>query len=76
MWVLGTTLNFVAGQAFSSQAVAYSIGQAAPMVAALWGIFFFREFSGAPRLTWLLLALMIGCYVGAVVSIALSAGAV
>tara|TARA_B110001452_G_scaffold219983_1_gene192143 strand:- start:1156 stop:2415 length:1260 start_codon:yes stop_codon:yes gene_type:complete len=76
VWTLGTTLNFVAGKAVASQAVAYSIGQAAPMVAALWGIFYFKEFSGTGPLARLLLSLMFACYVGAVVAIALSSGSV
>ena len=76
VWTLGTTLNFVAGKAVASQAVAYSIGQAAPMVAALWGIFYFKEFSGTGPLAWLLLSGMFACYIGAVVAVALSSGSV
>ena len=64
--------NFVAGKAFSSQAVAYAIGQSAPLVAALWGVFYWREWDGAPRASWLLLGLMFAGYFGAVVTIALS----
>ena len=74
VWTVGTTLNFVAGKAFSSQAVAYAIGQSAPLVAALWGVFYWREWDGAPRASWLLLGLMFAGYFGAVVTIALSSG--
>lgn len=72
VWVTGTMLNFVAGDAVGSPAVAYSIAQAAPMVAALWGVLFFREFEGASPLTWLLLMSMFCCYSGAIAAIALS----
>lgn len=74
LWTLGTTLNFVAGRAFSSQAVAYAIGQSAPLVAALWGVFYWKEWHGAPRASGLLLGLMFLCYFGAVVTLALSSG--
>jgi glucose uptake protein len=57
IWSVGMTLNIAAsGQA--SPAVAYGLGQGATMVAALWGVFVWREFRGAPRGTTLLLALM------------------
>ena len=74
VWTTGTTLNFVAGIGMSSQAVAYAIAQAAPMVAALWGVVAFREFRGAPWTAWLALVLMFAAYASAVVVLALSSG--
>lgn len=57
IWAVGMTLNIAAsGQA--SPAVAYGLGQGATMVAALWGVFVWREFRDAPRGTTPLLALM------------------
>jgi glucose uptake protein len=57
IWAVGMTLNIAAsGQA--SPAVAYGLGQGATMVAALWGVFVWREFRNAPRGTTRLLALM------------------
>jgi glucose uptake protein len=57
IWAVGMTLNIAAsGQA--SPAVAYGLGQGATMVAALWGVFVWREFRNAPRGTTPLLALM------------------
>ena len=56
------TLNIAAsGQA--SPAVAYGLGQGATMVAALWGVFVWREFRNAPRGTKPLLALMFVCFI-------------
>ena len=72
---IGTTLNFVAGGKIS-QAVAYSIANAAPMVAALWGILWFKEFKGAPASSVVLLVLMFMTYSGAIASIAVSSGSV
>jgi len=57
IWAVGMTLNIAAsGQA--SPAVAYGLGQGATMVAALWGVFVWREFRDAPRGTTRLLTLM------------------
>ena len=69
VWTLGTMLNFVAG-AKVSFAVAYSIGQAAPMAAALWGIFWFREFTGAPTMSWVMMMFMFVFYTAAIYVIA------
>jgi glucose uptake protein len=57
VWGLGTALSYIAaGKA--GAAISYALGQGAPMVAALWGIFIWREFKGAPRSVEMLLALM------------------
>jgi glucose uptake protein len=44
VWTVGTTANLVAGHA-TGYAVSYAIGQSAPLVASLWGIFVWHEFS-------------------------------
>lgn len=46
VWGTGTVFNFVAA-GFVGVAIAYAIGQSAPMVAALWGVFVWKEFRGA-----------------------------
>jgi len=48
-WGLGMVFNLVAASAPSvkSVAVSYAIGQSSPMVAALWGVFVWKEFAGA-----------------------------
>jgi glucose uptake protein len=57
IWGLGTALSYIAaGKA--GAAISYALGQGAPMVAALWGIFIWKEFKGAPRSVDLLLGLM------------------
>jgi glucose uptake protein len=40
-------------------ALAMAIGQANPLVAALWGVFVWRQFKGARRHSELLLVLML-----------------
>ncbi len=48
IWGLGTALSYIAaGKA--GAAISYALGQGAPMVAALWGIFVWKEFKGASR---------------------------
>ena len=57
IWGLGTAFSYIAaGKA--GAAISYALGQGAPMVAALWGIFIWKEFKGAPRSVDLLLGLM------------------
>ena len=59
IWCVGGTVNFVAsGAHLVGPAVSYSIGQGATMVSAAWGVFVWREFAGAPRVTRLLLVFM------------------
>ncbi|MBQ8360651.1 MAG: multidrug DMT transporter permease [Bacteroidaceae bacterium] len=57
IWGLGTAFSYIAaGKA--GAAISYALGQGAPMVAALWGIFVWKEFKGAPRTVNTLLTLM------------------
>ena len=46
IWGTGMVFNFVAA-GLVGVAISYAIGQAAPMVAALWGVFVWKEFRGA-----------------------------
>jgi glucose uptake protein len=50
IWCTGAVFNFVASRAhIVGPAVSYSIGQGATMISAAWGVFVWREFSGAPK---------------------------
>jgi glucose uptake protein len=61
IWCLGNSVSFMAvGSA--SPAISYGLSNSAPVVAALWGIFVWKEFKDAPEGTNLLLSLMFGCY--------------
>lgn len=57
IWGVGMSLNIVASGA-AGPAISYGLGQGATMVAALWGVFIWREFKSAPKGTNKLLALM------------------
>ena len=57
IWCLGTAFSYIAaGKA--GAAVSYALGQGAPMIAAFWGVFIWKEFKGADNKTNWLLALM------------------
>ena len=62
IWALGTSLNYIsAGEA--GAAVSYALGQGAPMIAAIWGVFIWKEFNGASKNVYSLLALMFALFV-------------
>ena len=62
----GTTTNFIASKA-ASPAVAYGLGQGGTMIAAIWGVFIWREFKGATRSTTVKIALMFICFLAGLV---------
>lgn len=72
VWCLGTAFSYIAsGEA--GPAISYALGQGAPMVAAVWGVFVWKEFRGASMLVKRLLALMFVLFVGGLALI-ISAG--
>jgi len=57
IWGLGNSLNLIAaGKA--GAAISYGLGQGATLIAALWGVFIWKEFKGAPKSTNTLLTAM------------------
>jgi glucose uptake protein len=73
IWCVGAVANFVAsGAHLVGPAVSYSIGQGATMVSALWGVFIWREFAGAPRAAHMLLVLMFVFFVLGLGAVALA----
>jgi glucose uptake protein len=61
IWCLGNSVSFMSVGA-ASPAISYGLSNAAPVVAALWGIFVWKEFRDAPKGTNLLLTLMFAFY--------------
>jgi glucose uptake protein len=61
IWCLGNSVSFMSVGA-ASPAISYGLSNAAPVVAALWGIFVWKEFRDAPKGTNLLLTMMFVCY--------------
>lgn len=57
IWCLGTAFSYIAsGKA--GPAISYALGQGAPMIAAVWGVFVWKEFKGAPKVANKLLVAM------------------
>lgn len=71
IWCLGTALNYIsAGKAGAS--VSYALGQGAPMIAAIWGVFIWKEFKGASKGVYGLLAAMFCFFVAGLALIIVS----
>lgn len=62
IWMVGMSLSILASEK-AGPAISYGLGQGATVVAALWGIYIWREFRAAPKGTNLLLNAMLLCYV-------------
>jgi glucose uptake protein len=73
IWGVGTMFNVVAGKA-TAFAISYAIGQSAPMVAALWGVFAWKEFDRASGKAKLYLAGMFLSYCMAILFVAKANG--
>ena len=73
IWCTGAVFNFVASRAnVVGPAVSYSIGQGATMISAVWGVFIWREFEGAPAKARKFLVWMFILFVCGLTSIALA----
>jgi glucose uptake protein len=62
IWNLGMSLSIIAAGA-AGFAISYGLGQGATLVAALWGVFIWKEFKSAPAGTSTLLTLMFAAFV-------------
>ncbi len=71
IWGVGTVFNFVAAS-LVGVAISYAIGQASPMIAALWGVFVWHEFRGSNSRAKLYL---VGMFISYVLALVLIAGA-
>jgi glucose uptake protein len=62
IWSIGTVFNLVAGS-LTGEAISYAVGQSAPMVAALWGVFAWKEFDHSSSKSKIYLASMFLFYI-------------
>ena len=73
IWCLGTAFSYIAaGKA--GAAISYALGQGAPMIAAIWGVFIWKEFKGSDSKTNWLLAVMFLFFIVGLGLIVLSGG--
>jgi glucose uptake protein len=61
IWMLALSFNVIASSV-AGPAVSYALGQGATLVAAIWGLFIWREFRAAPAGTNKYLVLMLAGY--------------
>lgn len=71
IWCIGNSVSFMSVGA-ASPAISYGLSNAAPVVAALWGIFVWKEFKDAPKGTNMLLTMMFAFYLVGLVLIVYS----
>lgn len=73
IWCLGTAFSYIAaGKA--GAAISYALGQGAPMIAAIWGVFIWKEFKGAPKSVNWLLSVMFALFISGLALIIISGG--
>lgn len=71
IWCVGMSLSIIAsGKA--GPAISYGLGQGATVVAAIWGIYIWKEFDKAPKGTKSLLNIMLLLYIAGLAMIILS----
>lgn len=63
IWCLASLLNYISAEK-AGPAVSYALGQGAPIIAAVWGVFIWKEFKGAGRGVSRMLAAMFCLFIG------------
>ena len=73
IWCLGTAFSYIAaGKA--GAAISYALGQGAPMIAAIWGVFIWKEFKGSDSKTNTLLTVMFLFFIAGLAMIVVAGG--
>jgi glucose uptake protein len=62
IWCIGMTFSIISSEK-AGPAISYGLGQGAVLVAALWGVFIWKEFKSAPKGTNVLLLVMFACFI-------------
>jgi glucose uptake protein len=71
IWSIGMLFNMIAaGKA--GFAISYGLGQGATMIAAIWGVFIWKEFKNAPKGTYTLIGLMFLLFIAGITLIILA----
>lgn len=68
IWGLGNSFNLIAA-GMAGPAISYGLGQGATLIAALWGVFIWREFRNAPQQTNTLIGAMFVFFIAGLVMI-------
>lgn len=62
IWSIGMSFSIISAEK-AGPAISYGLGQGATLVAALWGVFVWKEFKGAPKGVNSLLLMMFVCFI-------------
>jgi len=62
IWFIGMAFSIIASEK-AGTAISYGLGQGATVVAALWGIYIWKEFDGSDTKTQGMLKLMLALYI-------------
>ena len=71
IWMLALGLNVIAA-GVAGPAISYALGQGATLVAAIWGVFIWKEFHDAPKRTMPLVAMMFLGYAAGLVLVGMA----
>ena len=71
IWMLALACNILAS-GVAGPAISYALGQGATLVAAIWGVFIWKEFRGGPAGTRQLTSFMLGSYAVGLILIGLA----
>lgn len=71
IWATGTLFSYIAAGKAGS-AISYALGQGAPMIAVIWGLFVWKEFKGSSRTVYILLSCMFFLFLSGLSLIVLS----
>jgi glucose uptake protein len=61
IWCIGMSFSIIASDK-AGPAISYGLGQGAVLIAAIWGVFIWKEFKAAPKGTNVLLYIMFLCF--------------
>lgn len=73
IWCLGTAFSYIAAGT-AGAAISYALGQGAPLIAAIWGVFIWKEFKGAGRPVVYLLLAMFALFIAGLATIIVAGG--
>jgi len=73
IWMLALSFNVIAS-GVAGPAISYALGQGATLVAAIWGVFIWKEFAAAPKGTGKLIGAMLAGYAMGLVLIGAASG--
>lgn len=71
IWMGGMVISFM-GSGAANPAISYALSNAAPIVAMIWGVWVWKEFKGAPKGTYSLIAAMFLLFIAGLILITMS----